>query len=49
MLTDKERRAIMKGDPSTYFGHTHDNETGGRFQKQVPTQISGKDPSTLRG
>jgi hypothetical protein len=46
MLTDKERRAAIKDDPSTYFGHTHD-EAGGRFQKQVPTNVSGKDPATL--
>jgi hypothetical protein len=46
MLTDKERKAIMKSDPSTYFGHTHD-ESGGRFQKQVPINKSGKDPATL--
>jgi len=44
MHTDKERRAIMKDDPSTYLGHTHDNEAGGRFQKQAPTNVIGSSP-----
>jgi hypothetical protein len=43
MLTDKERRAIMKDDPSTYLGHTH-NETGGRFAKAIPNNVIGSSP-----
>src|SRR5262245_895819 len=43
MLTDKERRAIMKADPSTYFGHTRSDE-GGRYAKAVPTNVIGASP-----
>ena len=41
--SQKERREFVK---DTYHNRYQD-ETGGRFAKNVPTNVSGKDPSTL--
>ena len=41
--SQKEREQFVK---DTFHSRTHD-ESGGRWQKQVPTQVNGTNPATL--
>jgi hypothetical protein len=39
----KERRAVLKNDATTYLGHTH-SDLGGRFAATAPLNVTGASP-----